>query len=107
MNEETECDDLDDSELVDNEVDDRELVVDEVGEESDTEYFIEEGQTEYAKYIPDVEVKTETKVKIKSYSDRIRDLTQFNNNVYLSATIDKNEKMLYYTKDIRVLIEKG
>jgi superfamily II DNA or RNA helicase len=80
-----------------------------IEEESDTEYFIEEGQTEYAKYIPDGEITkdTEVKVKVKSFADRIRDLTKFNNNVYLSATIDKNKNMSYYTKDIREMIEKG
>ena len=42
-----------------------------------------------------------------SYIDTIRELTKFNNNVYLSATIDKIEGFDYYCKDIREMITQG
>jgi superfamily II DNA or RNA helicase len=43
----------------------------------------------------------------KSYIELIRDLQKFNNNVYLSATIDPINNFLYYKKDIRDMIEEG
>jgi superfamily II DNA or RNA helicase len=44
-------------------------------------------------------------VNIKNYTKIIKSLTQYNNNVYLSATIDKKENFEYYTQDIRKMIE--
>lgn len=42
----------------------------------------------------------------KSYLDKIRELSKLNNNVYLSATIDKIDEYDYYNKDIRYMIEQ-
>ncbi len=39
------------------------------------------------------------------YIDIIKGFTKYNNNVYLSATIDEFENFLYYKKDIRKMIE--
>jgi hypothetical protein len=42
-----------------------------------------------------------------SYISTIALLSKYNNNVYLSATIDKQDGFEYYSKDIREMIEKG
>jgi hypothetical protein len=42
-----------------------------------------------------------------TYITKIQSLSKFNNNVYLSATIDKIEGFDFYKKDIREMIEKG
>ena len=41
------------------------------------------------------------------YISTIASLSKYNNNVYLSATIDKQDGFEYYSKDIREMIEKG
>jgi superfamily II DNA/RNA helicase len=43
----------------------------------------------------------------ESYIDIIKTFKQYNNNVYLSATIDPIDGFIYYKKDIREMIEKG
>lgn len=40
------------------------------------------------------------------YIKKISELSKYNNNVYLSATIDKIDNFEFYTKDIREMIEK-
>jgi len=42
----------------------------------------------------------------KSFINTIHSLSRYNNNVYLSATIDKQDNFSYYNKDIREMIEK-
>ena len=42
----------------------------------------------------------------ETYIDIIKSFTKYNNNVYLSATIDQNDNFLYYSKDIRYMIDK-
>jgi superfamily II DNA or RNA helicase len=44
---------------------------------------------------------------VKTYNQIIKSLVQYNNNVYLSATIDKIDEFEYYSKDIRQMIERG
>jgi len=41
----------------------------------------------------------------KNYTKIIKSLVQYNNNVYLSATIDKNDNFEYYSQDIRNMID--
>jgi superfamily II DNA or RNA helicase len=43
----------------------------------------------------------------KSFIQIIREFSKLNNNVYLSATIDKRDDFKFYQKDIREMIEKG
>jgi hypothetical protein len=43
----------------------------------------------------------------ENYLKEISSLYKYNNNVYLSATIDKQDGFEYYSKDIREMIEKG
>ena len=42
----------------------------------------------------------------KNYIDIIKSFRTYNNNIYLSATIDKNDKFKYYSKDIRDMIDE-
>ena len=44
---------------------------------------------------------------VKNYTTIIKRLVQYNNNVYLSATIDKTDNFEYYNKDIRDMINLG
>ena len=44
-------------------------------------------------------------VNVKNYTKIIKSLVKYNNNVYLSATIDKDDDFEYYTKDIRDMID--
>jgi len=44
---------------------------------------------------------------IKTFTTIIRSLTKYNNNVYLSATIDKANEFSYYSKDIRDMINNN
>jgi len=53
------------------------------------------------------ENEEEKKENKMNYIEKIKKLTKYNNNVYLSATIDKHEGFLYYSKNIREMIEKG
>ena len=51
---------------------------------------------------------TEDELKnVKNYTQIIKSLVQYNNNVYLSATIDKTDNFEYYSKDIRDMINIG
>ena len=51
---------------------------------------------------------TEDELKnVKNYTQIIKSLLQYNNNVYLSATIDKTDNFEYYSKDIRDMINLG
>jgi superfamily II DNA or RNA helicase len=43
----------------------------------------------------------------KKYISIISDLSKYNNNVYLSATIDEQQGFKYYKKEIRDMIEQG
>jgi len=42
---------------------------------------------------------------VKSYTEIIRSLSKYNNNVYLSATIDPIDNFDYYSKDLRTMID--
>ena len=44
-------------------------------------------------------------INIKNYTKIIKSLVKYNNNVYLSATIDKNDDFEYYSQDIRTMID--
>ena len=46
-------------------------------------------------------------VDVKNYTKIIESLVKYNNNVYLSATIDKCDGFEYYSKDIREMIDLG
>ncbi len=44
-------------------------------------------------------------VNIKTHTQIIKSLTKYNNNVYLSATIDNIDRFIRYEKDIRYMID--
>ena len=44
-------------------------------------------------------------INVKNYTKIIKSLSKYNNNVYLSATIDKIDDFIYYSKDIRTMID--
>ncbi len=46
-------------------------------------------------------------VDVKKYTNIIKDLSKYNNNVYLSATIDQTENFEYFSRDIRTMIDMG
>jgi len=46
-------------------------------------------------------------VNVKNYTKIIKSLEKYNNNVYLSATIDKTDNFEYYSQDIRAMIDIG
>ena len=46
-------------------------------------------------------------VNVKKYTEIIKSLIKYKNNVYLSATIDKIDTFEYYTKDLRYMIDLG
>ena len=43
----------------------------------------------------------------KTFTKIIKEFSKFNNNIYLSATIDEHHGFTFYKKDIREMIEKG
>ena len=47
------------------------------------------------------------KIKEENYLSKIRKLKKYNNNVFLSATIDQIDEYEYYYKDIRDMINEG
>lgn len=53
------------------------------------------------KIYKDIEIENET------YIQQIRNLRKYENNVYLSATIDEIEDFQYYKKNLRDMIKKG
>jgi len=44
-------------------------------------------------------------INTKNYIQIIKDLTKYENNVYLSATIDQTDNFEYFSKDIRTMID--
>jgi superfamily II DNA or RNA helicase len=55
----------------------------------------------------DTKDDTEDELCKEKYMKTIKSLVKYNNNVYLSATIDEVDGFLYYKKNIREMIEKG
>ena len=89
---------------IDDNIDD----IDETNEESDGSDYETDYDTDY-----DTDEETESILKddtedeIKNttgYNKIIKSLSKYNNNVYLSATIDEHQDFKYYKKDIRDMI---
>ena len=53
----------------------------------------------------DTEDNEDELVNVKNYTKIIKSLVQYNNNVYLSATIDPVYNFEYYSKDLRTMID--
>jgi len=58
---------------------------------SNNEYIIDDSEDEL--------------INVKNYTKIIKSLVKYNNNVYLSATIDSVDNFEYYSKDIRTMID--
>jgi len=67
---------------------------------SDEEYYSEEEKESILKDDTEDEIKNTT-----GYNKIIKSLHKYNNNVYLSATIDEIKDFTYYKKDIRDMID--
>lgn len=99
------------------EIDDENSDIDDESE-SDEEESEEDSNEEESKEEESKEEEVEEEMKddsedemkdVKTFTKIIRELSKYNNNVYLSATIDERETegFIYYKKDIREMIEKG
>jgi antitoxin component HigA of HigAB toxin-antitoxin module len=55
--------------------------------------------------IDDIDDIEDELINVKNYTKIIKSLIKYNNNVYLSATIDSIDNFEYYSKDIRNMIE--
>ena len=88
-----------------------EIIIEEIEEEKDnnSEDITEDENDEYnEENIEEITDDIEDElVNVKNYTQIIKSLVKYNNNVYLSATIDKTDEFEYYSKDIRDMIEKG
>jgi hypothetical protein len=72
-------------------------------EEDDIEDDEDEDKDEDDEEKDDIEDEIKETTK---YSEIIKNLSKYNNNVYLSATIDEIDNFIYYKKDIRDMIEQ-
>ena len=90
---ETETHDENNEEIIENDEDISSDAEDEISEDINKEEILEDDKEDELK-------ETNTYIKI------IRALQKYNNNVYLSATIDQDDNFLYYSKDIREMINK-
>lgn len=79
----------------------------EESEESDESEYDESDEAE-EETDEDLKDDSEDELRnVKTYNQIIKSLIQHDNNVYLSATIDKIDEFEYYSKDIRQMIERG
>jgi len=67
---------------------------------SDDEYYSDEEETESIRDDTEDEIKNTT-----GFNKIIKSLSKYNNNIYLSATIDDINDFTYYKKDIRDMID--
>jgi len=72
-----------------------------------TKIFIDEAHHIAIPELYSNEIENNSKTKKETYLETISNLKKFNNNVYLSATIDKIEEFAHYYKDIRDMIKLG
>ena len=87
-----------------------EIYKDEENEEEDVEEDVEdvEDVEEDVEDVEDVEEDEENEnCDNKTYIKIIKDFSKFNNNIYLSATIDEVSNFKFYKRDIREMIENG
>jgi superfamily II DNA/RNA helicase len=66
----------------------------------------DEEKESYLDYNESDDEDLEEKEDDKKYISIISDLSKYNNNIYLSATIDEQQGFKYYKKDIRDMIEQ-
>ena len=71
--------------------------------EESQQSYIDDG--EY--YEGEIEDDNEDELKKSKFMKIISEMTKYNNNIYLSATIDRLDGFTYYKRDIREMIESG
>ena len=76
------------------------IINDDESNVSDEEYYSVEDKESILKDDTEDEIKNTT-----GYNKIIKSLSKYNNNVYLSATIDEIKDFTYYKKDIRDMID--
>jgi DNA repair protein RadD len=73
------------------------------------EYFSDDDDFEDENYSDDESINeddiNDELINVKNYTKIIKSLVKYNNNVYLSATIDPINNFEYYSQDIRKMIE--
>ena len=79
---------------------DESVNTEDINDEDFTDNDYEDELVNVKKYSP-----LDVYVPERNYSEIIKNLTQYNNNVYLSATIDPINNFEYYSKDIRTMID--
>jgi superfamily II DNA or RNA helicase len=98
-------DEIEEDTLEEEVIEDEKEVIDDDEEviEDDDEEMLEDEENE----IKTEELIDDTEDEIKEttkYNSIIKGLSKYNNNVYLSATIDKIDSFVYYKKDVRDMI---
>ena len=71
----------------------------------DEDYYNSDNDAYDLESISDGDDKEDELVNVKNYTKTIKSLTKYNNNIYLSATIDKIDDFEYYSKDLRTMID--
>jgi superfamily II DNA or RNA helicase len=100
---EYEDEDIDDEDIDDEDIDDEDIDDEDIDDEDIDDEDIDENIDD------EEEINTDNDDEINdksTYIDIINNFTNLNNNVYLSATIDKKEGFKYYEKNIREMINK-
>jgi hypothetical protein len=92
-----EIEEIDDNESIE---ENDNIINDDESNISDEEYYSEEDKESILKDDTEDEIKNTT-----GYNKIIKSLSKYNNNVYLSATIDEIKDFTYYKKDIRDMID--
>jgi superfamily II DNA or RNA helicase len=77
---------------------------------SDDEYNsdenLEDEASDYNEGTKEIKEECNLEIKQENYLSKIRKLKKYNNNVFLSATIDQIDEYEYYSKDIRDMINE-
>jgi superfamily II DNA/RNA helicase len=92
-----EIEEIDDNESIE---ENDNIINDDESSVSDEEYYSEEDKESILKDDTEDEIKNTT-----GYNKIIKSFSKYNNNVYLSATIDEIKDFTYYKKDIRDMID--
>ena len=77
-----------------------------IEEENSEEEDEENEEEEIEETENDIDIENEN-CDNNTYIKIIKSFQKYNNNIYLSATIDENSNFNYYKKDIREMIDKG
>jgi superfamily II DNA or RNA helicase len=79
---------------------------DEYSDEYNSDENLEDEYGEYNEGTKEIKEECNLEIKQENYLSKIRKLKKYNNNVFLSATIDQIDEYEYYSKDIRDMINE-